>query len=160
MQAGAAPAPPAPAAVCWDAVLLSPDLFSALWKWISDRGSKHSLRAVNQAMRMQVDGAVAELTCPADADPEEFRQALEVRWPGVKHLIMHVSDNSSGLSNVAVATASSSLRRLEKLTVRQVGVHHAPRRLNLTHAPLRSSERSCAHALMRHAMRPCAKHPS
>jgi hypothetical protein len=81
---------------------------------------------------MRVDGAVAELACPADADPEEFRQALEVRWPGVQHLIMHISNNDSGLSNVAVATASSSLRRLEKLTVRQVGVHcHASQQAHL-----------------------------
>jgi hypothetical protein len=126
MQAGAAPAPPAPAAVCWDAVLLSPDLFSAVWAWISDRDAKRSLRAVNHAMRMQVDGAVAELACPADADPEEFRQTLEVRWPGVKHLIMHISGNGSGLSNVPVATASLSLRHLEKLSVRQVGLCAPP----------------------------------
>jgi hypothetical protein len=135
-------------------MLLSPDLFSALWPWISDRGSKCSLRAVNQTMRMRVDGAVAELACPADADPEEFRVALEVRWPGVKHLIMHFSGNGSGLRNVAVATASSSLRRLEKLSVRQVGVHRAPSRRPCI-LPC-----SCAHARGAACIMPCDPVPS
>ncbi|KAG1678302.1 hypothetical protein FOA52_013923 [Chlamydomonas sp. UWO 241] len=117
--APAPPAPPAPAPVCWDAVLLSNDLFSAVWVWISDQDSKRSLRAANQAMRMQVDGAVVELTVPTDADPGEFRQALEVRWPGVKHLVMHITGDGSGLDSLAVAT-TSSLRRMEQLSVRQV----------------------------------------
>jgi hypothetical protein len=57
-----------------------------------------------------------------------------------------------------VATASSSLRRLEKLTVRQVGVHcHAPQQapLRLTLMPCALS--ACACCSLCHAMRPCAK---
>ncbi|KAG1677820.1 hypothetical protein FOA52_008584 [Chlamydomonas sp. UWO 241] len=67
-------------------------------------------------MRMQVDAAVTVLACPADADPEEFRRALELRWPGVKHLIMH---SSWGLGRM-VDAASSTLTLLEKLSFRQV----------------------------------------
>jgi hypothetical protein len=36
--------------------LLGPDLFSTLWPWITDPGSKARLRAVNKAMLGQVDG--------------------------------------------------------------------------------------------------------
>jgi hypothetical protein len=47
-------------------MLLGPDLFSKLWPWITDPGSKARLRAVNKAMLGQV-----ALTMPV---PQGLRQ--------------------------------------------------------------------------------------
>jgi hypothetical protein len=96
-------------------VLLSPDLWSQLWRCL-DGPSKRALRRVCTELRSLVDEAVEVVASPSSGFTAESLSHALVQWAGVRDLTLLNVSSASALAPLATC----SLASLKCLTLREV----------------------------------------